>query len=302
MKVLHLLASGGTGGIEILCKNIALNSHVDNRWIVLFEEGEIFEELKQHNIEIFSVKNKSFIKKINTISQYCLREKVDVVVVHHGGIKENIIYSILKNRLPDIKYIRYLHGCFDRYTYGNGKNIIKNIIVKIVMQLAINSSDCLIYISNAVKKTFRDNFKISKSQEVVIYNGIGNEFFETPLLNEKQIKDTINIIYIGRLVKVKGVDILIRAFNQIIKISNKKYFLTIVGDGEEKELLQKLVIDLKIDEYIKFEGRQSNVIKFLDKSDIFVYPSIWEEGFGISVVEAMSRGCVPITFNKGRIT
>ena len=37
----------------------------------------------------------------------------------------------------------------------------------------------------------------------------------------------------------------------------------------------------------------------LDRSDIFVYPSIWEEAFGISVVEAMARGCVPIVSNKG---
>ena len=37
----------------------------------------------------------------------------------------------------------------------------------------------------------------------------------------------------------------------------------------------------------------------MDKSNIFVYPSIWEEGFGISVIEAMSRGCIPITFHKG---
>lgn len=41
------------------------------------------------------------------------------------------------------------------------------------------------------------------------------------------------------------------------------------------------------------------MIEILDYNDIFVYPSTWEEGFGISVVEAMSRGCIPITFKKG---
>ena len=46
-------------------------------------------------------------------------------------------------------------------------------------------------------------------------------------------------------------------------------------------------------------GKQENVIPWLDKTDIFVYPSIGEEGFGISVVEAMARGCIPITFQKG---
>ena len=41
------------------------------------------------------------------------------------------------------------------------------------------------------------------------------------------------------------------------------------------------------------------MIKFLDQADIFVYPSIWEEAFGISVVEAMARGCIPLVSNKG---
>ena len=39
--------------------------------------------------------------------------------------------------------------------------------------------------------------------------------------------------------------------------------------------------------------------EWLDESDIFVYPSVCEEAFGISVIEAMARGCIVVTFNKG---
>ena len=42
-----------------------------------------------------------------------------------------------------------------------------------------------------------------------------------------------------------------------------------------------------------------DVIKWLDISKMFVYPSICDESFGISVVEAMARGSIPITFKKG---
>lgn len=164
------------------------------------------------------------------------------------------------------------------------------------MQKAINVSDLLIFISEAVKKTFQDNFKIEESKSVVVYNGINKKFLESK--SAKKREEDVNIIFVGRLEKVKGVDILIKAFGEIYG-KNNKIQLTIVGDGSERKNLESLAKEVKGKENIKFVGRQKNVIEWLDKSNIFVYPSIWEEGFGISVIEAMSRGCIPITFRKG---
>lgn len=165
------------------------------------------------------------------------------------------------------------------------------------MQHAFDISDLLIFISKAVKNSFDNNFKVEDKKSVIIYNGIDEKFYERPLL--KREKNSLNnIIFVGRLSYVKGVDLLIDAFNQIQKI-NSNVRLTIVGDGEEKQNLTNKSKQLGIQDKIYFAGRQSNVIDWLDKADIFVYPSIWQEGFGISVVEAMARGCIPVTFNNG---
>ena len=64
MKVLNLLATGGTGGIEVLCKNIAIESNIDNAFWFLFEEGEIYDELKKRGKKVFSSKNKNILKNI----------------------------------------------------------------------------------------------------------------------------------------------------------------------------------------------------------------------------------------------
>ena len=299
MKVLHVLASGGTGGIEVLCKNIALNSNVDNRWAFLFNEGEMYDELKENNIKVLSVINEKFFDKINKINKYCKEENIDILVMHHGGLNCNIIYCLLKKYNPNIKFIRYMHACYDKYSFGNSTNKLKNLIVKVQMQKAINCSDCIVYISEASKKSFNSKFKIN-TREVVIYNGIENKFFKNQKeRNEKN--NTINIIFIGRLVKVKGVNLLIDAFEKTSRII-ENITLTIVGDGVERENLEEQVKKIDIADKVNFAGRQNNIIEWLDKSDIFVYPSIWEEGFGISVVEAMSRGCIPITFNRGALS
>mgnify|MGYP002530257452 FL=1 len=296
MKVLHLLATGGTGGIEVLCKDIFLRSNFDNRICCLFDEGEIFKSLSEESEKIFSLKkyNKNINKIVKYLVKYCINEKIEIITVHHGGLSCNLIYIMLKKRLPNLKYVRYLHACFDQYAFGNDKGIFNRILVRTMMQKAFNCSD-LIFISKAVEKSFDTKFNIKSKKKVVIYNGISENFFsEEKFSIDKNGK--INIIFVGRLSYVKGVDLLIRAFSDIKK---ENVYLTIVGDGDEKEKLVNIAEDLKVNNRIKFVGRQSNVIKWLDKADIFVYPSIWEEGFGISVVEAMARGCIPITFKSG---
>ena len=173
------------------------------------------------------------------------------------------------------------------------ENIIKDFIVKKVMQKAINVSDLLLFISKAVEKTFAENFKIENKNKAIIYNGINNTFFDNVLEERK-----MNIIYVGRLTKVKGIDILLKAFKKVYN-KNINIITTIVGDGEERQNLEKMTSELGIQNNVQFVGRQANVKEWLDKNSIFIYPSIWEEGFGISVAEAMARGCIPITFKKG---
>lgn len=298
MKVLNLLAACGTGGIEVLLRDIMLDNSFDNRICCLFEEGAIYDELKSKTDKIFSLKNKNRNKKaiVEELKNYCIKEKIDIVTIHHGGTSCNLIYIMLKKKLPNIKYVRYFHSSFDKYWDGR-KGKLKDIIVKKVMEKAIQKSDLLIFISNAVKKSFEDNFNMHNKPSVVIYNGINSKFLKQ---NKEKLQedDKYNLIFVGRLEKVKGVDILIRALKKV----HEKYLnanLTIIGDGSERYELEELAEKIEVKEYVNFLGRQNDVIDYLDKAGIFIYPSTWEEGFGISVVQAMARRCIPVTFRKG---
>lgn len=300
MKVLHLLATGGTGGIEILCKDILTKAKFDNRICCLFDEGEIFKSLKEENRNIFSLKkdNRNLKKITDDLVKYCIDEKIDIITIHHGGLSCNLVYIMLKKRLPNLKYVRYLHACFDKYAFGNDKGIFNRILIKIAMQKAFDYSDLLIFISKAVEKSFEAKFNIKNKKKAIIYNGISEKFFTKKRIKRNEQDNRTNIIFVGRLSYVKGIDILIKAFKEVSQ-KNNNIFLTIVGDGEEKQRLASLTKELNVSDKVNFVGRQLNVIEWLDNADIFVYPSIWKEGFGISVVEAMARGCIPIVSNKG---
>ena len=58
MKVLNLLTSGNPGGIESLCKNIALKADFDNRLCFIFSEGSVYEQIVKSNVKVISLRKK----------------------------------------------------------------------------------------------------------------------------------------------------------------------------------------------------------------------------------------------------
>jgi len=109
-----------------------------------------------------------------------------------------------------------------------------------------------------------------------------------------------DIIFVGYLRHEKGVDILI---NALANLSNE-YFLTIIGDGPEKEKLEKMVND---NSYIKdrviFKGHVplgEELFKSYRKSDLFVLPSV-SEGTPRVLVEAMAFGNIVVASDTGGI-
>jgi glycosyltransferase involved in cell wall biosynthesis len=142
---------------------------------------------------------------------------------------------------------------------------------------------------------------VEQDKEKVIYNGISPEFLEKADTNriKSNADGTYRITYIGRLVKIKGVDLLIRAVAEIA--GEKNVVLDVVGDGAERKALEELSEKLGTDENVHFHGQQADVGQFLKKSDIFVYPSVCQEVFGISIVEAMAYGLPCVANNVGGI-
>lgn len=92
------------------------------------------------------------------------------------------------------------------------------------------------------------------------------------------------IVTVGRLTKEKGHKILIEAF---AKVQDKSWKLSIVGDGRERQSLEKLAVDLRIQDRVIFHGHQANFNKQLSEAKIFVLPSL-SEGFPNALIEAMS--------------
>lgn len=186
--------------------------------------------------------------------------------------KKNKISAIISHYAADCLYLPinipiflHLHGLPDK------KRSIEN--------LAIKRPEKIIAVSNYVAKGWKRLHKINKKM-FVVPNGI--------FLNKKRVpyRKNNDLIYAGRLIKIKGVDVLLRALS---KLQNENLFLKtlIIGDGPEKGNLVNLAKKLKL-KNIVFLGKiaDSKMFRHLSSTKISIFPSYKREGIMTSLLEA----------------
>lgn len=105
------------------------------------------------------------------------------------------------------------------------------------------------------------------------------------------------LIYVGRLERVKGVQNILRSLAEVKVLID--YHLIVVGDGSYRTDLEKLCEELEIENKVHFLGTRRDVPELLWQSDVFVHLPVWEEGFGITVIEAMAAGCICVVNDHG---
>ena len=119
---------------------------------------------------------------------------------------------------------------------------------------------------------------------------------------QRDFSSPVTVGVVGRLEKIKGGDLVIPAFVRI-KERYPETRLLIVGDGSLKAFMQQQAKDLHVSEYITWVGRkdQSQLQAYYDKIHVLLIPSR-SEGFGLTAIEGMARGCVVIASKTGGLS
>lgn len=129
---------------------------------------------------------------------------------------------------------------------------------------------------------------------------IPNPYDPTVFLSTAERPRSRELIFVGRLVSDKGVDVLLKALALVCE-RGVHPALTIVGDGPERAPLEKLVLELGLKDRVTFSGSQSKhqVADLLREHAILVIPSVIDEGFGIVALEGIAAGCAVIGSDGG---
>ena len=144
-------------------------------------------------------------------------------------------------------------------------------------------ADKVIAVSDSLKSMLNKHFHVDA---LVVHNLVGEGFDYNPTSQ----RSTFNFVTVGSLFHVKGYDILIDAFAKIASVNNN-FRLTIVGDGNQRPLLQQLITKHNLQSKVSLVGRKSRaeVADILLNSDVYVSSSR-NENFSVSVLEALSIG------------
>lgn len=125
-------------------------------------------------------------------------------------------------------------------------------------------------------------------------NGINmDQFAPVP---ERPVELPLRVAFVGRLVPLKGVDMLLEAAAPLI--AENKIRVDVIGDGPEMERLRKIVTEGAMEHGVRLDGwvEHTRLHERLCESDVFAFPSIREFGGGV-LVEAMAMGLVPIVLD-----
>jgi glycosyltransferase involved in cell wall biosynthesis len=145
----------------------------------------------------------------------------------------------------------------------------------------------------AVSKPIADHLRVPA---VVIGNPYRDDLFRRDPLAVRNR----DLIFLGRLVRDKGADILLDAL-RLLREQNFLPDLTIAGSGPELRSLQLMVEKFQLTEQVVFVGTQTGpaLIELLNRHRIIVVPSRWQEPFGMVVLEGIACGCRAIAARCG---
>jgi glycosyltransferase involved in cell wall biosynthesis len=229
-----------------------------------------------------------FLKTIYTFNKFIKQTNPDIIHIHstYAGFFIRIIYFLKKK---EHKIVYCSHG----WSFLMDTATLKQKIYLLIEKILSIKTDAIINIS---KYEFIKSVEkgIDKNKSYLIYNGISKQI-KLERIDLHLDDEYINLLFIGRFDKQKGLDILLDVINKYQK-ELSKIRLYLIG----KEILNNKKISIP-DNVIQLGWINNRLLdSYYSKFDVVIAPSRWE-GFGLVVIEAMKNKKAVIVSNKGAL-
>ena len=298
MKILLLTTHINVGGIGFYTVNLAKYlKKMALEVSVVSSGGDLEGLLKESGVFHIRMDLKTkaefgikVIKAVRPLVRLIRKEQFDVI---HAQTRVAQVLSGMVSKITGIAVVSTCHGFFKHKRLSRklfpcwGKKVIA--------------------ISESVREHLLKDFHVPEEKITVVYNGIEIDRFlkkngEIDLKMRDKMslaRDLIIVGAIGRLSSVKGFIYLARAFKKVAE-QNENARLLIVGEGGEKQVLEKEVKDSELADKVIFKSKNMATEDYLSVMDIFCLPSV-KEGLGLALIEAMASGRACIASNVGGI-
>ncbi|MCF7835428.1 glycosyltransferase family 4 protein [Candidatus Gracilibacteria bacterium] len=241
-----------------------------------------------------------------------LRKNKDIKIIHTstygGAIPASILGLLFKKKV--ILTIHEIFGKLRIFYKGKFWGFFYRLFENLIFQFPYSIYHCVsIYTLNSL----RISYKIPDNKLKMIHNGVDMDFWDINKIDESKIKDlkekyglknSIVLLYYGHAGKSKGIDYLVKAIPEILKINPKIKLIFNLINSKRKNHIKQEIIKLQKrnpDKIILFEGFEMEELRNLIACcDMVIAPSI-SEGFGSVHTESVAMGKTLLTTNIASI-
>lgn len=293
IKILFLIPTLGHGGAERVLVNLV--NHMDKSVFditvqTMFDTGiyqsQLDKKVKYIGGLPFYFRGNTVLYKLlspHLLYKLYIKKDYDIIVSYLQGTSARVVSGCTR---PDTKLISWVHT-----QLVNEQQAYQVFRSKKEAQECYECFDEIACVSETVKEAFIKWFNVVCPINVY-YNTVETEVIKN---KAKEIVDDIvfskeqfNIVSVGKLIKIKGYDRLVRILKKL-REDGLNVHVYIVGIGEEQEKLQKMIDDFGLHEHWTFVGFRENPYKYVDKADLYVCSS-HREGFSTAVTESIIVG------------
>ena len=293
-NILQIAASPSWGGGEKYVYDLA--SELDKKGYSVFiihRKSEILKRKMQQlqlNQKELSLKNLFDVVSIIKLALFISQNKIDVIHVHQFKDAFMSLFASFMVR-GKVRIICTRH-------------LVKPAKTNFLYRFLYNKLEAIIFVSELARNKFISTHPLIPAEKlIVIHNSVKDtievESSSTDIrLKYNLSKETPLLVFTGRIVSEKGINVLIEALN---KCSALDFYLLIlgVGDAAYEEKIKTQIRNYNLENKIEFVGFVDNIIPYIVHSDLGIFPSICQESFGLMAIEFMKYGKCVITTNNG---
>jgi sugar transferase (PEP-CTERM/EpsH1 system associated) len=299
IHVMHLLPNLNIGGMENGVINLLNNGNSDKFQLSLCclqEEGPLKERIREKNISVYNLNQKSGKQYLLPFKFAYLFRKIKVEIVHTHNFYTGV-YGIIGGKIARVPVIIHgEHGGFFKISS------MKKNKVKLLLKLC----DGILTVSHSLKNEIMNDFPEMISKIHTIINGVDFTKFDMDK-NKRKNSNSIVLGSVGRLTPEKDYPTMLQAF-KLIHEHNPSTILKIIGYGPLEYELRNLAINMGLGEKVEFLGQRNDVHDLMKSMDIFIMSSM-QEGCSNAILEAFAMklpvvatrvGDNPILLDDGR--
>ncbi|MBO5461804.1 MAG: glycosyltransferase [Clostridia bacterium] len=290
--ILQIAAHLTIGGAEKVARDIGMYANPEEYEIhyVIFDDdiGDYGKDVISKGCKIFKLREPS-----ENYSEFFKKLKEIMSIYPYDAVHAHTMFSIGWVMLAAKQMIIPVRVSHAHSALINGKSLMKSIYESVMRCLILAYSTDLVACGEKAGQRLYGK-RAYKKRGKLILNGVNTEEYRFSeekryiIRNQLNLQNNFVLGHTGRLADIKNQSFLIELMPDLLKKRNDAK-LILLGDGDDREMLEEKVNTLNLKDNVIFAGSVCNVQDYLSAMDVFVFPSLYE-GMPLSILEVQANG------------